>query len=143
MNMQARLKAAKQQPSAPLEQVSTPDAATEVELPPVVVKEKKLELDSASQELLEENPIVPDAGKPSLPPAPNPSETPVATMPVKPAVNPLVWLGGLCAAGLLLLAGVGLVSQKPKFVNPMPSDQAPVPFVPPVPPKNARNVVEI
>jgi hypothetical protein len=135
--MQKRLAAAKAQ-KAP---ETTPEPA------PEPTKPKKLELDAASQTLLEENPIVPNAGKPEIkpPPATDASATAPEVVPPTapgPKQNIGVLFGGLLAAGLLMLAGVSLSHRKPTPApNPMPTDRAPVPFVAPQQPK--RSYVEI
>jgi hypothetical protein len=137
MGLQDRLKAARDAKGkfAALEPApETETAAIEVEPPPVLAKKNQLELDSASQSLLEENPIVPDAGEPAKKPVtpPNTPQALTAPTPANNTQNPLVWLGGALAAGLLILGGV-MVAQRPKpvpFYNPMPKDHAPVPVAP-------------
>ena len=149
MSPQARLQAARDAKGKfqPLTLEPTPESDSPKPTPeptpePPKPALKKLELDAASQSLLEENPIVPDAGKPTII-APKPSEIPAAAH-VPKSQNLLVLLGGVCAAGLLLIAGFGLSRQKqPKYVNPMPNDQAPVPVAAPPAPRNTTRITEV
>ncbi len=152
MNMQDRLKAARaangkfvkaEESPTPPEPAPMPEQPLEPVAPVPKAQPKNLELDPASQQLLEENPIVPDAGKPAI-------QTPKANSKVEPektsarGINPFVVLGGVLAAGLLLMGGVAL-SQRgaAKPVNPMPNDKAPVPVSNPPVQRNNLRVVEV
>lgn len=151
--MQDRLKAArasngkfvKAEEIAPIEPTSTPEQPLEQPAPAPVEKAqpKNLELDPASKQLLEENPIVPDAGKPAI----QPSKANSSIEPEKPrvrGVNPFVVLGGVLAAGLLLMGGVALSKRGAAMpVNPMPNDKAPVPVAAPPVQKNVQRMVEV